>query len=414
MWLSIVLVASFAADRRTPVVEAVQAATPSVVALEVEIPTQSPFTFFGGGGVQLASSQGSGVVIDPRGVVLTNAHVVQGATRIRAHTLDKRSFEATPIALDTELDLAVLQLEDASGLQAITVADSDALLLGETVIAIGNPYGLGLTVSTGVVASIDRQVEIHPGVYQNYVQTDAAINPGNSGGALIDIEGRLIGINTAIRAEAEGIGFAIPANRARKIADDLLLYGSVRAPWLGCDFSDISARKLAGTGLDRGALRVAAVHAGGPCAKAGIERGDLVFQIDGRPTASRADLNAWLASKKPGDRVVLEAVHRDAVVARELNTTDLPDDAGKTALARLGVKFTPLDRSLAVMEATAEGTFAQAGLRAGDVIVAVDGVRVTDEGTLLAALSRAKARHQPGSLFTIRRGRVQGHVPVGV
>lgn len=414
MWTVLAAGLSFAADRRTPVVEAVERATPSVLALEVEVPTQSPFTFFGGG-VQVANNQGSAVVIDARGILLTNAHVVQGATRIRAHTADRRSFEARPIALDLELDLAVLELEDARDLQPIAIADSDQLLLGETAIAIGNPYGLGLTVSTGVVASIDRQVEIQPGIFQNYVQTDAAINPGNSGGALVDLEGRLIGVNTAIRADAQGIGFAIPANRARKIADDLLLYGSVRAPWLGCDFTDISPGRLAGTPLQRGALRVAAVHAGGPCAKAGVTPGDLVFKIDGRQTGSRADLNAWLASKKPGDRVVVEAIHKEKLVSRELSTIGLPDDAGKVALGRLGVRLAVVDgRALVVAEASPEGTFAAARLREGDVIVAVDGVRVSDALALTGALQRAKARHQPAALFTIRRGRAQAHVPVEI
>ncbi|MCB9673729.1 MAG: trypsin-like peptidase domain-containing protein [Alphaproteobacteria bacterium] len=408
----VLLSLAHAADRRTPIVEAVEKATPSVVALEVEVPTQSPFSVFGGPTV--ASSQGSGVVIDDDGVVLTNAHVIQGATRIRAHTIRGTSYDARPIALDTDLDLAVLKLEEAEGLVAIEVADSDDLLLGETAIAIGNPYGLGLTVSTGVVASIDRQVEIQPGIYQAYIQTDAAINPGNSGGALVNLEGRLMGVNTAIRAEAEGIGFAIPANRAKKIADDLLLYGSVKAPWLGCDFTDINARRLAGTGLS-GALRVAAVHTGGPCDAAGMEPGDIVFQIDGRPTASRADLNAWLAQKKPGDKVVLEAVHLDVIVARELASTDLPKNASARALKRLGIAVAALDgRGLAITEAAADGTWMQARLRPGDILVAVDGIRVDTPEDLAKVLQQAKARHQPSALFTVRRGRIQGHVPVAI
>ncbi|MEZ4319340.1 MAG: trypsin-like peptidase domain-containing protein [Myxococcota bacterium] len=407
-----VLALAHAADRRTPVVEAVEIATPSVVALQVDVPTQSPFSVFGG--PTIASSQGSGVVIDDDGIVLTNAHVVQGATRIQAHTIGGEVYEARPIALDAELDLAVLRLEDAKGLVAIEVANSDEILLGETVIAIGNPYGLGLTVSTGVVASKERQVEIQPGLYQSYIQTDAAINPGNSGGALVDVEGRLIGVNTAIRAEAEGIGFAIPANRARKIADDLLLYGSVRAPWLGCDFTDISARKLAGTGLS-GALRVAAVFPESPCAAAGMEIGDVVYQIDGRPTSSRADLNAWLAQKKPGDTVVLEAVHRDAIVARELASSDLPKNAARRALERLGIVVAGLDgRGLAVTEVNPEGTWAQNRLRVGDIIVAVDGARTNRPEDLVKSLQQAKARHQPAALFTVRRGRIQGHVPVEI
>lgn len=410
--LLLVLSVSSAADRRTPVVEAVERATPSVVALEVDVPHQSPFFF---GGPSLAQSQGSGVIIDDDGIVLTNAHVVAGATSIRAHTIDGRSFDAHPIALEEELDLAVLRLEDASGLVPIAMADSDDILLGETTIAIGNPYGLGLTVSTGVVASRSREVEIQNGVVQTYIQTDAAINPGNSGGALVDLEGRLMGVNTAIRAQAEGIGFAIPANRARKIADDLLLYGSVRAPWLGCDFAEVNPRRLAGTALKKGALQVMAVHAGSPCARAGLRPGHLTFQIDGRPTANTADLNAWLASKKPGDAVVIEAVHGDRVQAFELATTDLPDDAGERALARLGVRTRTVNREALLVEAsTPDGTWAHARLRANDAILAVDGERVRSEDDLVRLLASAKARHRPTALFTVQRGRIRGHVEVGI
>jgi len=410
LWL--LLSIASAADRRTPVVVAVEIATPSVVALEVEVPNQSPFTRFGGPTV--ANAQGSGVVIGDDGIVLTNAHVVMGAARIRAHTIDGQVYDAQPIALDTNLDLAILRLEGAAGLTAIEVADSDDLLLGETAIAIGNPYGLGLTVSTGVVGSIERQVEIQPGIYQTYIQTDAAINPGNSGGALVNLDGKLIGVNTAIRAEAEGIGFAIPAKRARKIADDLLLYGSVRAPWLGCDFSDISARKLTGTGLS-GALRVSSVHPESPCALAGVTSGDVVFQIDDRPVASRADLNAWLAQKKPGDLVVVQAVHHETLVSREITSTDLPGDAAQVSMIKLGITVIALEGGgLAVTDTQSGGTWGQARLRAGDRIIAIDGIRVNTDDELHRALEHAKARHQPAALFTVQRGRAIGHIKVGV
>lgn len=399
-----------ASERRTPVVQAVEKATPSVVALEVEVPNQSAFVFFGAPGS--SQSQGSGVIIDEQGIVLTNAHVVANAQSIVAHTIDGRAFEAHPVAIEVELDLAVLQLDEAKGLKAIEIADSSELLLGETAIAIGNPLGLGLTVSTGVVGSIGRQVEITPGIFQTYVQTDAAINPGNSGGALVDIEGRLIGVNTAIRADAEGIGFAIPANRARKIATDLLSYGEVRAPWLGCDFRDLQANARQSR-LFRGALVVTDVHPRSPCATAKLEPGDVVFQVDGRQTGSRADLNAWLAEKAPGDRVVVEAIHADRPVVRELHTTALPEEAVKRALQRLGIEVRPVEgQRLAVVRASQDGSWVRSRLRAGDVILAVDGRRVGTETAFAEALRLAKARHQPSALFTVQRGRSRGHVTV--
>ena len=411
MWF--LLLAAFGADRRTPVVEAVERATPSVVALEVEVPNTSPFGFFGGPASQ--QSQGSGVIIDEAGIVLTNAHVVQNAASIRAQTIDGRWFDARPLAIDVDLDLAVLQLDAAKGLKAIAIADSDDLLLGETAIAIGNPLGLGLTVSTGVVGSIGRQVEITQGVFQTYVQTDAAINPGNSGGALVDVEGRLIGVNTAIRVGAEGIGFAIPANRAKKIATDLLSYGKVRAPWLGCDFIDLQSDRFRGQGLERGALRVTTVHPGSPCAVAQLEVGDIVFKIDDRQTGTRADLNAWLAAKSPGDRVVLDAIHGDKALRRELATRELPKEAAQLAQQRLGIKVRATQTGiLAVITADPEGTWVRARLREGDVILAVDGLRIVDEPAFAEALRAAKARHQPAALFTVQRGRSRGHVTVGI
>ncbi len=417
MWALTLLIAAsiatpaLASNRRTPVVEAVERATPSVVALEVEVPTQSPFF---SSPPQIAESQGSGVIIEPDGVVLTNAHVVEGATRIRAHTHDGAVFEAQPIAIEPALDLAVLRLEGARDLVPIEMADSDAILLGETAIAIGNPYGLGLTVSTGVVSSRAREVEIQPGVFQTYIQTDAAINPGNSGGALVDLEGRLMGINTAIQAQAEGIGFAIPANRARKIAADLLHYGSVRAPWLGCDFEEVFDRRLRGTVLERGALQVVAVHPGSPCEKAGLQPGDLAFRIDGHTTGNRADLNAWLATKRPGDRVVLEAMRGRTARVYELSTRDLPSEAAEGALARLGIGLRVVRGALVVDRLDPRGSWAHAQLRAGDAILAVDGVRVRTVEQLLEQLAAGKARHEPSALFTVQRGRVRGYVEVEI
>ena len=266
--------------RKTPLVLAVERATPSVVAVDTEVPVQSVFGWHRG----TTQGQGSGVVLTQDGVVLTNAHVVEGASSITIHTAAGDALSAELMALDRSLDLAVLKVDSRSALVPIALANSDDLYLGETTIAIGNPLGLGLTVSTGVVSSTSRTMEIQQGLYQDYIQTDAAINPGNSGGALVDLEGRLIGINTFIRRDAEGIGFAIPVNRAKKVADDLVRYGAVKVPWLGCDLVDIHPRRLAGTRLAKGVVQVLRVHDGSACASVGIREGDLLFEIDGRPT----------------------------------------------------------------------------------------------------------------------------------
>ncbi|MBX2801047.1 MAG: trypsin-like peptidase domain-containing protein [Myxococcales bacterium] len=401
LWSSL----GFAAERRTPVVVAVERATPAVVAIDVEVVQQNPFGFFG---PRSTASQGSGVVIRPDGVVLTNAHVVDGARSVAVRMADGRRYDAAVMAMESDLDLAVLKLEGASKLPTAPIGDSSELLLGETVIAIGNPLGLGLTVSTGVVSSIARDVEIKPGLHQSFVQTDAAINPGNSGGALVDINGALIGINTAIRADAEGIGFAIPVNRAMKIAADLVTHGSIQAPWLGCSLVDVSTRTR------RSVVMVHSVDTGGPATA--LRRGDMVLQVDGHTVASRVDLNARLADRKPGARVALTVERDGRRVQVPVTSTSLPDDIGATiAAGHLGVQLTATQAGVQVARATSGGAWTRAKLRAGDVIVAIDGKRMRRVGDVHDALSRARGRHRATALFTLRRGQSQGHVelPLG-
>jgi S1-C subfamily serine protease len=401
---------ALAADdlRRTPVVEAVQRATPAVVAIEVEVAPSNPFA---------AShvSAGSGVIIRADGVVLTNAHVVEGARAIRANLEDGTAYEAEVLALDADLDLAVLQLKGASGLPVVELADSDALMLGETAIAVGNPLGLGMTVSIGVVSSVEREVQLRQGIAQTFIQTDAAINPGNSGGALIDIHGRLIGVNTAIRADAEGIGFAIPVNRARKVADDLVHYGTVRGPWLGCDVTDIDRRRLRGTPLDEGAVLVTRVWPGSAAHRAGVEPGDLLFEIDGSRVRSRADLNARLADRAPGDSLRARWVHDGAVASSTLRTTDLPATTGEQSLTGIvGIEVEPSSKGLLVTAARVDGSWAKARLRAGDLILGADGRRLRTLDDLLQAIQRARAQHRPQVLFAVQRGRYQGYMAVEI
>jgi len=399
-----------AADRRTPIVEAVEKATPAVVAIEVETSRDNPF--FGRPG----ASQGSGVVIDADGIVLTNAHVVEGARSLTVRAESGATWSARVLAMEPDLDLAVLKLADAEGLPTIELADSDALLLGETAIAIGNPLGLGLTVSTGIVSSIDREVELRDGVKQPFIQTDAAINPGNSGGALVDINGRLIGVNTAIRADAQGIGFAIPVNRARKVAADLMHYGTVKAPWLGCDVIDIDARRLRHSSLPEGAVQVYRVWTDSPAEAVGLMPGDLLFEVDGARVRSRSDLNARLAEHTPGASVRLRWSHDGEVRSGTLKSTDIPEGTGQVGIDEiLEVELRAMgSKGLAVVSAGASGTWVQSSLRPGDVIVGVDGQAVTSVDGLLVAIRRARAQHRAAVLFTVRRGGSQGHAAVEI
>lgn len=386
--------------RRTPVVEAVARATPAVVAIQVEATVRSPFMFFG---PQRATSEGSGVIIASDGVVLTNAHVVDGAHDVRVLLADGRAFPATVVALDADADLAVLRLAGATGLPVLPLGDSDDLLLGETVIAIGNPLGLGLTVSTGVVASTARDLPVGNGPVQTWIQTDAAINPGNSGGALVDLEGRLIGINTFIRRDAEGVGFAIPAQRARKIAGDLLAFGSVQLPWLGVVLAD--GRAPSGEPV----VVVASVAAEGPGAKAGLAPGDRVLSLDGHRVSSRADINARLAERAPGTVARVEVARQGGAMSARVTTGRPPDDAGRVARSRaLGVGFAPAQGGVVATEVNPQGSWARAGLLPGDLLFAVDGQPVSGVEDLEARLTAAVGRHRGSVWVAVARGPHRG------
>ncbi len=393
--------------RRTPIVEAVAVATPAVVAIEVEVAVRSPFLLFG---QEMSRGEGSGVIVDKDGVVLTNAHVVDGASALTVRLSDGRSFPARVVAVDGPADIAVLKVDGARGLPVLPMADSDDLLLGETVIAIGNPLGLGLTVSTGVVASTARDLPVGDGPVQTWIQTDAAINPGNSGGALIDLEGRLIGINTFIRRDAEGVGFAIPVNRVRKVAADLLAYGEVQLPWLGVTLIDVPGGRRGHPGARTAAL-VRMVDGRGPAAAAGMVPGDVVLTVDGHRIMSRADLNARLAEKQPGDAVVLGVQRPTGDVSFPVTSARLPAKMGRRVVDQgLGVAFRGVPGGLLAATVEPDGAWARSGLLAGDVLVAVDGDPVSSVDDLVHALDRAIARHRSSIWVTAARGRHRGTI----
>ena len=405
-----VALAAPADPRRTPIVEAVERATPAVVTIRVQTSGGSPFSMFHGGGG--GTSEGSGVIVGADGVVITNAHVVDGAEVIEVHLSDGRVMSGTLVASDPSIDIAVLRLAGVSGLPTLPLGDSGKLLLGEPAIAIGNPYGLGLTVSTGVVASTGRDVSSPVGGMQTYIQTDAAINPGNSGGALVNVNGELIGINTFVHSAGEGIGFAIPVNRARKITGDLLLYGAVQLPWLGADLVDRPPTRTA-----EPAVAVLRMYDGGPGVRGGLLVGDLVVEVAGHKVGSRGDVNARLAERSPGDAVEIVVLRSGARQRLRVETTRPPDDLGVRALRDtlgVSVEIARAGRGVAVSAASAEGAWTRARLQAGDVIVAVEGQPVANPEELVAALARAKAGHRAVAWFTVARGTYRGSVEVGI
>ena len=301
--------------------DAVQRATPSVVNIftskEIRAPRHPLLNdpifrrFFGDqlpDEAQRASSLGSGVIVSSSGYVLTNHHVVEAADEIEVALADGKRLLAKVVGSDPETDLAVLRL-DAENLPAIGFGSSDALRVGDVVLAIGNPFGVGQTVTSGIVSALGR-TGLGINTFENFIQTDAAINPGNSGGALVDAAGNLIGINTAIFSRSGGsigIGFAIPVSTAKMVLEQIVKSGSVTRGWIGVEVQEITppvaeSFKLGGT---RGAL-IAGVLRGGPADKAGIKPGDVLLEVQGKPVADPAAMLNLIAALAPGSAAMMK------------------------------------------------------------------------------------------------------------
>ena len=262
-------------------------------------------------------SLGSGVIVSPDGYILTNNHVIQGADQIAVMLRDGREEGARLVGADADSDLAVLKI-DAERLPTITFADPKALQVGDFVLAIGNPFGVGETVTVGIVSATGRS-RLGINAFENFIQTDAAINPGNSGGALVDSSGHLVGINTAIYSRtgsAAGIGFAIPADTAQSVMKQLITTGRVARGWLGAEIADVPAREVAS-----GAL-VGRLVPGGPAASAGLRSGDLITEVNGTPIADAYALFQTIARLSPGSSASLK-------VTRDQKTLDVPLKLGE-------------------------------------------------------------------------------------
>ncbi len=360
-------------------------------------------------------SLGSGVIVDAdKGYVLTNNHVIQHADEINVTLRDGRSFRAKVVGTDPEADLAVLRIE-AEGLSEVPFGDSDALEVGDFVVAIGNPFGLGQTVTSGIVSALGRSGLGIEG-YEDFIQTDASINPGNSGGALVNLDGELVGINTAIVAPSGGnvgIGFAIPVNMARQIMEQLIEYGEVRRGQLGVVIQDVTPELAEALGLEstRGAV-IAQVVPGSPAERAGLKVGDVVTAVNGEPVRSAAQLRNRIGLLRVGSRVTLEII-RDGRRKTVRTVIEEPRrervDAGRISERLAGAVLGPLTpahplagriEGLEVLEVERGSRAWRAGLRRGDVIVSVNRMRVQN----LEDLRRAVRHSRDGLLLNIRRG----------
>jgi Do/DeqQ family serine protease len=382
--------------------------------------------FFGGGHEQVQRSLGSGVVVDPAGLVVTNFHVIENADQIKVSLADKREFEADIVLKDQHADLAVLRLKDAhERFAAIELGDSDALQVGDIVMALGNPFGVGQTVTHGIVSAVARtQVGITD--YQFFIQTDAAINPGNSGGALVDLSGRLVGINTAIFSRtggSQGIGFAIPVNMVKGvIASAQGGSAVVRRPWLGAKLQAVTQEIAESLNLKRpaGAL-VSSIAAKSPAARAGMRVGDLVLSVDGQDVEDSNAFEYRFATKPIGGTSsigIMRGGHDVTLVVALETVPDSPRDEAviRTRSPFLGAKIVNLSPAVAeelrididakgvvVTEVESGSTADTFGLQKGDIVLVVNNVRIENTHDLVQVLNHPRRLWQ----LTIQRGSQQ-------
>jgi Do/DeqQ family serine protease len=394
-----------------PVVQRVAPAVVNVYAAKTVQQVRNPLfddpifrRFFGapggsGGPNQVQRSLGSGVIADASGLVVTNVHVIEGADEIKVSLADKREFEATVVLKDPRTDLAVLRLKDSrEKFPFLDFANSDALEVGDIVLAIGNPFGVGQTVTHGIVSALARtQVGITD--YQFFIQTDAAINPGNSGGALVDLTGKLVGVNTAIFSRSggsQGVGFAIPANMVQVVLASAKSGGSaVKRPWLGAKLQAVTPEIADSMGLKRpaGAL-IASITANSPASQAGLKAGDVITSVDGQPADDPNAFDYRFATRPLGGSAKLGALRagKEVVVSVALQTAPETPREEITIRSRSpfsGAKVANLSPALAdelqvqnadggvVIVDVDNGSYASnLGFQRGDVIEEVNGERI--------------------------------------
>ena len=373
--------------------------------------------------------QGSGVIVDPNGLIITNNHVVNKADEIRVFLSDKREFKGKLIGMDTKTDIAVVKIE-ATGLSTIPIADSDQLEVGEFVLAVGSPFGLTQSVTMGIVSAVGR-ASMGIAEYEDFIQTDAAINPGNSGGALVNIRGELVGINTAIFSQSGGnmgIGFAVPSNLARSIMEQLVKGGKVVRGWLGVAIQELTPELAAQFGLaDTKGVLVSDVMDDSPAKKAGFERADVITEYDGRAMDSPTHLRNAVAQTPIGRKVPIKLIRDkkpktiDVTIVEQPKSFGQPgaEDNGESTAptgvlsdidvrelneelaARYGIKTT--ERGVVVVRVRGGSTAEEMGVREGDIVLEVNRKPVTSLKSYERAVS-GLAKDQTVLLLLKRKG----------
>ncbi|HUV49684.1 MAG TPA: Do family serine endopeptidase [Anaerolineae bacterium] len=423
-------------ERENPVVRAVRKVSPAVVNINSEYEVRgrtNPFSgfmmdplfdsffkdFFDPGFEQQhkRTSLGSGVIIDgKRGLILTNAHVLAKSTSITVVLNDERKFDARIIGTDPDSDLAVLRISSKDSLPSIEMGGSDDLMIGETIIAIGNPFGFSNTVTTGVISAVNRSIRTDNAVYHDFIQLDASINPGNSGGALLNINGELIGINTAIYAKAQGIGFAIPINKAKRIVSDLIRYGEVVQIWLGITVQNLD-KKLAQylKAPEHKGVVVKEVSSGGPGNKADIQDGDIILSVGSRSTPSIEHYHTAMKNYAKGDMIKIKLWRNNKVISVSTKADVFPEKlAMELGFKLLGVKVENLSLTKRFQYKTSEKTgvvissingqshLARIGVKPGDIIRQIDEMAVSSVKDFEKAV--VKYRNKRSVVLLLQRG----------
>ena len=409
--------------RRTPLVLAVERARPAVVNINAEevvraAPSNDPWQLFFGGGRardQVRTSLGSGFVFDERGFVLTNYHVVARGSRVQVSFDDGSDYTARVVGTDPGGDLAVLKIQAEKKFPTAPLGVSSDLMLGEPAIAIGNPFGLNQSVSIGVVSALHRPVHAEDRSYYDFIQTDASINPGNSGGPLLNADGNVIGVCSAVLATGQGIGFAIPIDRALRVARELQKSGALADAWWGFDAEPLDKEAAAALGAKMGAL-VTSVEESSPASTAGLRRGDAVVRVEGSPVRDADELRFLLRDVPLGTRVVLLVIRGKKEMELPITAAPLTAERAQGVFeARTGLSVSELSSSeartagydvkkpvLAVKDVARNSVAARVGLRRGDLLLAVNSAEVDTMKDFQRAI--AQARKSGRAVLLVQRG----------